>query len=134
MQTIEIDFEVFKKLTIRRSTEEETHNDVLRQLLGLSSKKDDDKASLIAQGRPWLVRGGESFPHGTDFRCLHKGQAHFGKVDNGFLRFNGKKFSSPSAAAMDITKNSVNGWNFWECRLPGRTKWISINKLRGKIN
>jgi hypothetical protein len=33
---------------------------------------------------------------------------------------------------MSITKNSVNGWKFWECKLPGKQHWQSINTLPGR--
>ena len=39
-------------------------------------------------------------------------------------------FSSPSAAAIEVTKSSINGWIFWECKLPGKQNWQSINSLR----
>lgn len=127
MQTIEIDFEVFKELTLRRKSEEETYNDVLRDLLKLS--KDKGKHDTLGSGSPWVSKN-VVFPHGTDFRGVYKGQAYFGKVDNGALVINGERFTAPSAAAVSITNNSINGWNFWECKLPGQSKWIKINKLR----
>src|SRR6266576_3665144 len=39
MRTIEVDFDVYKALTSRRPTEEVTENEVLRDLLGLSPKR-----------------------------------------------------------------------------------------------
>jgi hypothetical protein len=39
MRTIEVDFDVFKALTMRRSSEEVSENDVLRELLGLPTKR-----------------------------------------------------------------------------------------------
>lgn len=36
MHTIEVDFEVFKQLTVRRATEEVSCNDVIRERLNLS--------------------------------------------------------------------------------------------------
>ena len=38
MQTIEVDFEVYKQLTVRRATEQVTYNDVIRGLLGIKAK------------------------------------------------------------------------------------------------
>ena len=43
---------------------------------------------------------------------------------------NGKKFTSPSAAAMSITGSPINGWIFWEYRRPGETAWQIIKNLR----
>jgi hypothetical protein len=130
MTTIEIDFDVFKELTIRRTTESVTYNDVLRELLGLnqliSSTPIPENASAVGA---WTTKG-VTFPAGTEFRASYKGQTISGKVDSGFLVVNGKRFDSPSSAAVSITGNMVNGWIFWECRLPGKTTWQLIKSLR----
>ena len=69
MQAIEIDFDVFKELTIRRTSEDMSYNDVLRDLLKLGpSKKEDDQASKGS--RSWIAKG-IIFPHGTEFRCSY---------------------------------------------------------------
>lgn len=130
MQTIEIDFEVFKEITGRRKNEDITPNDVLRELFGLEPRQGPmtPKAQF---GKPWVVKG-VAFPHGTEFRGSHKGQMYSAKVDDGSLVLNDKKFFSPSAAAIQVTGNSVNGWIFWECKLPGKQSWQSINALRGR--
>lgn len=132
MTTIEIDFDVFKELTIRRTTESVTYNDVLRELLGLnrliSSTTTPETENDISAGA-WTTKG-VTFPAGTEFRASYKGQTISGKVDSGFLVVNGKRFDSPSSAAVSITGNMVNGWIFWECRLPGKTTWQLIKSLR----
>jgi hypothetical protein len=46
------------------------------------------------------------------------------------LAVNGEKFSSPSKAAGAITGNSVNGWTFWECKMPEKSSWQMIKSLR----
>jgi hypothetical protein len=130
MQTIEIDFDVYKALTLRRQTEDVTYNDVLRELLELdpvpSPQKNLDKEQ---SGEPWVIKG-VSFPHGTEFSSTYKGRQYSGFVDNGALVVNGKRFNSPSAAAISITKNSVNGWIFWKCKIPGLGNWTTISSLR----
>ncbi len=131
MQTIEIDFDVFKEITIRRKTEDISPNDVLRELFGLE-KTQRPTSSKGQSGKPWVVKGVE-FPAGTEFRASHKGQMYYAKVENGSLTLNGDKFPSPSAAAVSITGNPVNGWVFWECKLPGELNWQSINILRVKL-
>ncbi|HOX41758.1 MAG TPA: DUF4357 domain-containing protein, partial [bacterium] len=65
-----------------------------------------------------------------EFRANYKGQTILAKVESGSLVLNGKRFDSPSAAAVSITGNMVNGWIFWECRLPGKTSWQTIKMLR----
>lgn len=133
MMTIEIDFDVFKEITVRRKNEDTTPNDVLRELFGLElvQKPITQKAK---SGKDWVWKG-VVFPHGTEFRTKssYKGQMHYGRVDNGSLVINDKKFSSPSGAAMEITGNSVDGWYFWECKLPGKQNWQIINSLRKDI-
>ena len=131
MHTIEIDFDVFKALTLRRDTEDISYNDVLRELLGLGrAKKAPEKAAGVQEGgRPWVSKN-VSFPHGTEFRSKYKGREYRGTIDNGFLVVNGRRFVSPSAAAISITNNPVNGWIFWECKMPGETRWKTIKSLR----
>jgi hypothetical protein len=129
MRSIEVDFDVFKALTTRRPSEDVTENDVLREILGLPLKRQGP----VAHGSPapgdWIVKG-IRFPMGTEFRASYKGETYLGRVDNGALVLNGKRFDTPSAAAMSITRNPVNGWTFWECRPPGQAAWRMIKTLR----
>jgi hypothetical protein len=124
---ISVDFDVFKELTVRRNSEEVTENEVIRELLGLKIEKPNKK--IDDSGTPWVSKG-VSFPHGTEFRTSYKGQQYFGKVKNGALVVNGKRYSSPSSAAVSITVSPVNGWRFWECMLPSTSKWKIIATLR----
>jgi hypothetical protein len=128
MQTIEIDFEVFKEITARRKSEDTTPNDVLREVFNLEPRR-SSTSPKAQSGNPWVVKG-VTFPHGTEFRSNYKGQMYFAKVDNGSLVLNDKRFYSPSAAAVAITGNPVNGWIFWECKLPGNHNWQSIKTRR----
>ncbi|MDH5536247.1 MAG: hypothetical protein OEZ08_11860 [Betaproteobacteria bacterium] len=129
MRSIEVDFDVFKALTARRSSEDVTENDVLREILGLPAKRQGPVASGSSAPGDWIVKG-VRFPMGTEFRASYKGETYLGRVDRGALALNGKRFDTPSAAAMSITKNPVNGWTFWECRLPGQAAWRMIKTLR----
>lgn len=128
MHTIDVDFEVFKQLTIRRATESVTYNDVIRDLLGLGQSKPVISLEATRSGS-WVSKG-VKFPEGTEFRAKHKGQLHTGRVVGGGLSVNGKSFDTPSSAAMSITGNPVNGWRFWECRLPNMATWVVISSLR----
>lgn len=130
MNTIDVDFDVYKKLTALRQTEAVSYNDVIRELLGLGIAKVPEGYST--QGSPaedWVAKG-VRFPAGTEFQAHYQGQSHTGRVEGGALAVNGKKFRSPSAAAVAITGSSVNGWRFWECRLAGEGAWQSIERLR----
>lgn len=130
MHTIEIDFDVFKKLTLRRFTEDISYNDVLRGLLGLDPKKNPVKSTDAAAGHGDWVPKGVHFPSGTEFRATYKGQTYYGKVESEGLVVDSKHFNSPSGAAVTITGNPVNGWTFWECRMPGKNSWQMIKSLR----
>lgn len=130
MATIEVDFEVFKELTVRRESESMTENDVIRLLLGLDDQASEPTAgNETIGGNPWVCKG-VAFPHGTEFRATYKGQMYTGVVAEGALVVQGKRFTSPSSAAVSITGNPVNGWRFWECLLPGKKHWKVIAELR----
>lgn len=129
MPTIEVDFEVFKALTARRPSEDVSENDVLRQLFGLPSKKSMPGAAASAAPGDWVTKG-VRFPAGTEFRATYKGQTHLARVEGGALALHDQRYDTPSAAAMSITANPVNGWTFWEARLPGQAGWKMIKSLR----
>ena len=130
MPTIEVDFDVFKALTTRRPSEDVTENDVLRELLGLSAKRKQSAPLSTNQGPGDWITKGVRFPAGTEFRASYKGQTYLARVEAGALVLNGKRFDSPSAAAVSITGNPVNGWHFWQCRLPGQASWQMIKAQR----
>jgi hypothetical protein len=147
MHTIEIDFDVFKKLTLMRDTEAVSYNDVIRSLLGfgpsatsveqakdqpanVGAVKATAQSSVNASASgSWVVKN-VTFPSGTEFRATHRGKAILGRVEAGALAVNGKRYESPSAAAVAITGTSVNGWIFWECKRPGSSSWQLLKSLR----
>ncbi len=133
MPQIEIDFDVFKELTNRRSTEAVTYNDVVRDLLKLP--KPTKSAKSAANGsKPWVVSD-TSFPAGSEFMADYKGKTHSGIAKDGKLELDdGRKFTTPSAAAVHVTGSSVNGWRFWKCKLPGASHFVLIERLRGKAH
>jgi hypothetical protein len=69
-------------------------------------------------------------PAGTEFRAHYKGETHLARVQNGALVLKDQRFDTPSAAAMAITGSPVNGWTFWECRVPGQADRQMIKALR----
>lgn len=130
MVSIDVDFEVFKELTMRRRSEDMSYDDVIRELLGLPQLANGSVPHLDEpSGIPWVVKG-VSFPHGTEFKATYKGQLYKGQVRNGALVVKGTRYTSPSAAAVSITGSPVNGWMFWECQLPGDTRWRVIKSCR----
>jgi len=130
MNTIEIDFDVFKALTLRRSTEDVTYNDILRELLGLNPRKRRAPLDKQVSGPGYWVTKGVRFPNATKFRASYKGQTYYGQVESGALVVNNKRFHSPTAAAVSITGHQVNGWTFWECCMPGKSSWRMVKLLR----
>lgn len=129
MPTIQVDFDVFKALTARRATEDVSENDVLRELLRLPAQPVRPARSDLPAPGDWITKG-VRVPAGTELRATYKGQTYLARVDAAALELNGKKFDSPSAAAMSITRHPVNGWTFWKYRLPGQAKWTDLNDLR----
>ena len=130
MTSIEVDFEVFKALTVRRKTEATTHNDVIRELLRLPVATQAEVRPPTSEGRGWVSKG-VLFPNGTEFRATHKGRTYMGRVDDNQFVLDGKAVTSPSEAAVRITGSAVNGWRFWYCRFPHETRWRRIDSLRG---
>jgi len=136
MYTLEVDFDVYKAIFSRRENESVTENDVLRELLDLGSKKEELQQPLQSTQpissetrEDWVVKG-VCFPNGTEFRSTYRGLPYTGKVQVGALVVNGKRYESPSSAAVAITGGAVNGWRFWECKLPGKFTWQLIDSLR----
>lgn len=120
MISIEIDFEVYKALTILRDSEEITHNDVIRNLLNLKTEEVREEG--------WFSKG-IFFPNGTEFRATFKNLPYEAKIQNKLLIYNGNSCKSLSEAAFAITHTPRNGWDFWECRLPDH-RWEKCADLR----
>lgn len=74
--------------------------------------------------------GGVRIPLGTELRKTYKGSTYSARVEGGALSLNGTRYQSPSAAAVAITGNPVNGWRFWECKLPRKGSWQRLESLR----
>jgi DUF2924 family protein len=141
MMTIEIDFDVYKALTSRRSDESVSYNDVLRAVLGLAPEGAGGglrrllglgggrAAASATASNDWIYKG-IRFPAGTEFRGRYKGVQHRARVEHGALMLNGKRVGSPSEAARTITGTNVNGWRFWQCRLPGNPAWRPLDSLQ----
>lgn len=129
MPSIEIDFDVFKALTARRASEGMTENDVLRQLFNLGKGADALTKTDSPAPDDWVTKG-VRLPSGTELRSTYKGKAYLARVNSGALVLQGRRFDSLSAAAISITGNPVNGWTFWECKLPGQDRWQILKSLR----
>ena len=128
MVDIEVDFDVYKALTLQRKSETHGYNDVLREMLKLPAKA---KGADRGTGNPWVSEG-VTFPNGTEFRATTKGKLHTGRIENGKFIVDGKAFAGLSPAAKHLTGYSQNGWKFWSCKRPGDVDFISVDRLRKK--
>ncbi len=108
-----------------------TNSDLLDKPVIKQSFRKANQSNVIDNEdcKPWAVDG-VAFPHGTKLRGKYKGYVYQGKVDNGALILNGKKFLSPCAAAVTITRDAVDGWLFWDCKIPGRSSWESLYEFK----
>ncbi len=127
MASIDVDFDVFKELTVRRASESVTYNDVIRDLLGIGRAT---PISIQTHGNGIVLKG-VHFPEGTQFRVTYKGRHYAARVQNGrWVGSDGVPRNSPSDAAHAITGNNVNGWRFWEAKRPSDTEWRIMDQLR----
>jgi hypothetical protein len=151
MATIEVSFEVWKRIVALTSSENDSYNDVIARLLDFMDSTDtgsqivsaplvNETSETISLAQPstdrvafgpgdWVTKN-VCFPDGTDFRGEHEGAFHFAKVRNGALYYDGKRFESASRAAIEVRRYSENGWRFWHCKRPNDKNWIPINTLR----
>src|SRR5262249_161417 len=130
MASIDVDFDVFKALTVRRQTETMTYNDVIRELLKLPATAQGNAVRPLNGRGPGWVQKGVTFPNGTELRVTYKGKTYVAQVANNQMIFDGEAMTSLSEAANRVTRNSVNGWRFWECRFPGETEWRLADSLK----
>jgi len=129
MATIEVDFDVFKELTMRRQSESDTYNDVIRRMLKLGQAS-VSKLATVAKGANFK---GVTFPDGTQFRVTYKGRTYTAEIKDGeWIGVDGIRRASPSEAAHAITETNVNGWRFWQCKRPGDPGWQVMDRLRSE--
>ena len=136
-RSIEIDFDVHKRIETERRSFSETPNDVLRRLLGFPPKvRTSGKDQVVlANSGSWTGKR-VRLPAGTQLRMEYNGQQHVGEILDGLWSVEGERYNSPSAAAGGVartragTKPSLDGWIYWEVKRPGDDDWIPIKALR----
>lgn len=138
MQPIDVDFEVFKELTLRREHEGHTYNDVIRELLGLKRRKPGPLETMARAlggdkaGQGFALRGGE-LPDGTQLKAIYKGREYRAVIDDGeWLDHSRSSQTSPSAAAKSITGTNVNGLRFWHAKRPNDRGFTRLDILLAK--
>lgn len=134
-QSIQIDFEVHKRIESERRSFSETPNAVLRRLLKIGGEPPASQPTHIAQGRAWSSHG-VTLRHGTELRMEYNGRQYVGAIDDGSWLIDGQRYNSPSHAAgsVALTKagkhTKLDGWIYWHVKRPGENRWIAISALR----
>lgn len=140
-RTIEIDFEVHKAIELARKSFAETDNAVLRGLLGIDAQQ-AGPVTTVPVGRPWVGKGkstGLTLPHGTELELDYNGQRFVGRVDNGALILDGRRFSSPSGAADELCRTkdgrrtSLNGKELIRVRLPNESEFALLKEYERRL-
>lgn len=104
---------------------------VLKRLEELGKTADEVLRSALNLKIEGLQTEGVYFPEGTDFLAWYKDRPHHGKVKEGAIEVDGKRYPSVSAAAASITgRATTNGWDFWMMKTPNKTEFIPIKTLR----
>lgn len=132
---IQVDLEVHKALEARRQSFSESHNDILRRALGISSST--SKTSSAAAPEEIIVwsRKGVGLPKGTRWRMSSANGEQNGPVVQGGFQHKGSVVSSPSRLATDLYrtksggKTNLNGWRYIEVKRPGDTDWTMLSSL-----
>jgi hypothetical protein len=136
-RTIEIDFDVHRCIENERRGFDESPNDALRRLLKLGEQKVVSLATVSPKRKSWSDKG-VTLPHGTTIRMRHNGRTYDGRIIDGSWVIGDRTFNSPSGAASGIavTKRGkptqLDGWIYWEIKLPGEDGWVSLSSLRPK--
>lgn len=146
---IEVDFDVYKALTLLRKNEEDSYNSVLRRLLNFADETPDPfhidhkfrpvgestleqiTRLLADQDASGVWMGNVFLPDGTKFRATYKGQTFRAEIrDQRWQDEEGNIRHSPSDAAGAISGTKVNGWRFWYVRRPNDEDWCRLDDLR----
>lgn len=105
---------------------------------------DDDRTALLTwasellvqaaanSSRPEIGKGArEGEKDGIPIHRHYKGRMyHAYLLGDHQVRLDGRSFSTPSAAAMWITDNNVNGWRWWKHRPSDGSPDVLIDALR----
>ena len=139
MQQIDVDFEVWKDLTVRRKHEGHSYNAVLRELLGLKPTLDQQLSEAFeafdtsGKNPGFALRGGE-LVEGTQLRAVYKGTEHRAIIREGrWVAPDGTEYGSPSAAASAISGTNVNGLRFWHAKRPTDREFTRLDILLAKL-
>jgi hypothetical protein len=139
---ISVSLEVYKQLTARLE-EGQTHDDVIRHLLGIDSIVELENPtnipleSVLAHSLRAQMAKGSGFisrdlwlPNGTELRARYKQKEYRASIaEEKWTDESGDTHTSPSAAASAITGTNVNGLRFWEAKRPTDKGWRRLDML-----
>ncbi len=141
-RSIEIDLEVHNLIESNRMSSSDTPNDVLRRLLGLGGQAAEGaegaepKVDAAVEAGAWSDRG-VVLPSGTQLRMSYNDQTDFGEIREGAWWVHNTRYDNPSGAAgaVALTRTGapakLDGWRYWQVKMPGDTGWTPLMKLRG---
>jgi hypothetical protein len=140
LRSIEIDWDIHKKIEAERRGFDEPEYAALRRLLGLPTEEIRRPEIQQTEGRPWS-EDGVVVPHGSLARMSYNygRQNYEGHFLDGKLVVNGKQYDTLSSAASDLaltkagSKTSLNGWLYWEVRFPHKNQWERLQDLRDRL-
>jgi hypothetical protein len=132
---IPVDLEVYKALEAQRLTFSESHNDILRRVLGLPAKSSTNGHEAAVEDVVVWRRKGVRLPKGTRWRMSSASGEQNGNVVEGGFQYKGEVISSPSRLASNIyrtksgKKTNLNGWRYVEVKRPGDADWTMLSSL-----
>lgn len=132
--------EVFEKLKRLAEPLVDDTSSVIDRLIGHWEANPSKQAREPATETPelWQSSRGDVLPVGAPLQGRYKGKTFAAVVAKNGVRFEGKVFSTLSAAAVAAkgltgTKGdaaSTNGRDFWALRDPKRNHWVPVSALR----
>ncbi len=122
---IDVTIEVYKLIEQNRLSFEETHDRILRRMLGLPIPNEKP----ITEGTFHLGEG-VYVPFGTLLKKEYKRKEYMAEVKDGGIWINGKKVPTINKAVNAISDSNQNAWDFWEVKRPQDSKWIPLDNLR----
>ncbi len=134
-RTVDIDFDVHKRIEMARESFSETPNAVLRRLLGLDDSRPVQQVIGATAMRTWSGKGVQ-LPHGTRVRMDYNGRTHEGEIVDGSWLVEGERYSSPSAAAGGAARTkggkrtNLDGWIYWWALMPSQKTWVKLSEMR----
>ncbi len=139
-KSIQIDIETFRLIEQYRNSFDEDYNDIIKRVLQSIENYDkiEVKQFSIVNERKGLTNHGLFWKgcllvNGMKLRSHYKGALHTAEIVNGKILFNGKEYTSPSAAAVEAAEGvAINGWKFWEFLDEKNNIWQTLDSIRQK--